>query len=168
MQSHYLFQDRFGRPGKGNDKGNVEGLVCYARRNFLVPIPVFESFEALNAYLVECCLRRMAERLRGHDETIAQRLERDLAAFQRPLPPPYDACEKVATRVSSLSLVRYRLNEYSVPTTYGHRDVLVRGRVHDVVISFGADVIARHVTSPREMAIGFACDPSGYAARGIG
>ena len=34
-----LFLDRFGRPGKGNDKGKVEGLVGYARRNFLVPIP---------------------------------------------------------------------------------------------------------------------------------
>ena len=147
LQSHYLFQDRFGRPGKGNDKGKVEGLVGYARRNFLVPIPVFESFEALNAYLVECCLRRMADRLRGHDETIAQRLERDLAAFQRPLPPAYDACDKVPTQVSSLSLVRYRLNDYSVPTKYGHRDVLVRGYVHDVVISCGAEVIARHPRS---------------------
>ena len=49
LQSHYLFWDRFGRPGKGNDKGKVEGLVGYARRNFLVPLPVFESFEALNA-----------------------------------------------------------------------------------------------------------------------
>src|SRR6476620_7163294 len=46
LQSHYLFWDRFGRPGKGADKGKVEGLVGYARRNFLVPIPVFESFEA--------------------------------------------------------------------------------------------------------------------------
>ena len=147
LQSHYLFRDRFGRPGKGNDKGKVEGLVGYARRNFLVPLPVFESFEALNAYLVDCCRRRMADRLRGHDETIAQRLERDLAAFRRPLPPAYDACEKVATRVSSLSLVRYRLNDYSVPTTYGHRDVLVRGYVHDVVISCGAEVIARHPRS---------------------
>ncbi len=27
LQSHYLFNDRFGRPGKGNDKGKVEGLV---------------------------------------------------------------------------------------------------------------------------------------------
>ena len=27
LQSHYLFGDRFGRPGKGNDKGKVEGLV---------------------------------------------------------------------------------------------------------------------------------------------
>jgi transposase len=147
LQSHYLFDDRFGRPGKGNDKGKVEGLVGYARRNFLVPIPVFESFEALNAHLLECCRRRMADCLRGHDGTIGERLERDLAAFQTPLPAPYDACEKVGTTVSSLSLVRYRLNDYSVPTTYGHRDVLVRGYVHEVVISCGADVIARHPRS---------------------
>jgi hypothetical protein len=147
LQSHYLFEDRFGRPGKGNDKGKVEGLVGYARRNFLVPIPVFESFEALNAYLLECCRRRMADRLRGHDQTIGERLKRDLAALQTPLPAPYDACEKVSTTVSSLSLVRYRLNDYSVPTTYGHRDVLVRGYVHEVMISCGAEVIARHPRS---------------------
>lgn len=90
------------------DKGKVEGLVGYSRRNFLVPIPVFESFEALNAHLVACCHRRMAECLRGHKATIGERLERDLAAFQKPLPAPYDACEKLPTRVSSLSLVRYR------------------------------------------------------------
>ena len=82
----------------------------------------------------------MADRLRGHEiETLAKRLERDLAAFPRPLPPTYDACEKDATRVSSLVTgQRYRLNDYSVPTTYGHRDVLVRGYVHNVVISCGA------------------------------
>ncbi len=43
--------------------------------------------------------------------------------------------------------MRYRLNYYSVPTTYGDRDVLVRGYVHDVVISCGAEVIARHPRS---------------------
>ena len=45
LQSHYLFNDRFGRPGKGNDKGKVEGLVGYVRRNFMTPLPVAESFE---------------------------------------------------------------------------------------------------------------------------
>jgi hypothetical protein len=74
-------------------------------------------------------------------------LERDLAAFQTLPSAPYDACEKFATSVSSLSLVRYRLNDYSVPTSYGHRDALVRGYVHDVVISCGAEVIARHPRS---------------------
>ena len=137
IQSHHLFDDRFGRPGKGNDKGKVEGLVGYARRNFLVPIPSFESFEALNAYLERRCLERTDAQLRGHTETIGQRMERDLDALL-PLPAvPCDACEKQAGRVSSLSLVRYRTNDYSVPVAYGHRDVLVKGYVDQVVISCG-------------------------------
>ena len=144
LQSHYLFQDRFGRPARGNDKGKVEGLVGFARRNFMVPVPVFDTFAALNVHLAECCHKRLGEVLRGETETIGERLKRDLAAFRQPLPQPYDACEKIGTRVSSLSLVRYRLNDYSVPTTYGHHDVLVRGYVHDVVIACGAEVIARH------------------------
>ena len=70
LQSHYLFEDRFGRPGKGNDKGKVEGLLGYMRRNFLVPVPSFESFDALNAYLERRCLERMDRKLRGHDVLI--------------------------------------------------------------------------------------------------
>lgn len=49
LVSHYLFQDRFGRPGKGNDKGKVEGLVTFSRANFMVPIPEVASFNGLNA-----------------------------------------------------------------------------------------------------------------------
>ena len=60
---------------------------------------------------------------------------------------PYDAGDKQPSRVSSLSLVRYRTNDYSVPVAYGHRDVLVRGYVDQVVISSGAEVIARHPRS---------------------
>ena len=147
LQSHYLFEDRFGRPGKGNDKGNVEGMVGYARRNFLVPLPAVESFQALNAHLEGRCLERMDAVLRGHTETIGQRMERDLDALL-PLPAAaYDACDQPASRVSSLSLVRYRTNDYSVPVAYGHRDVLVKGYVDRVVISCGAEIIARHPRS---------------------
>ncbi len=144
LQSHYLFEDRFGRPGKGNDKGKVEGLVGFIRRNFLVPAPRAESFAALNDALAEQCRRRQAARLRGHKETIGERLERDRQVLL-PLPPaPYDACDKRPGRASSLSLVRYRSNDYSVPVAYGHREVLIRGYVDEVVISCGAEVIARH------------------------
>ena len=125
LQSHYLFSDRFGRPGKGNDKGSVEGMVGYARRNFLVPVPRYGSFGALNAHMEGKCLKRLEARLRGHAETIGEPMERDLSALL-PLPAvPYDASDKHATRVSSLSLVRYRTNDYSVPVAYGHRDVLL-------------------------------------------
>lgn len=119
LHSRYLFKGRFGRPAKRKDKGKVEGLVGFARRNFMVPIPMLESFDAFDAYLIACCRKRLGERLREHTETIGERLERGLAALRRPLPTPHETCEKVATTVSSLSLVRYRGNDYSVPTSYG-------------------------------------------------
>ncbi len=144
LVSHYLFEDRFGRPGKGNDKGKVEGIVGYARRNFMVPLPRFANFDGLNGWLEDRCRRRMGDRLRGHSQTIGDRMQRDVAAFQDLPAVAYDACDKRTVRVSSLSLVRYRGNDYSVPTAYGHREVLVRGYVHEVAISCGAEVIARH------------------------
>ena len=147
LQSHYLFQERFGRPGKGNDKGKIEGLVGYARRNFLVPVPRCASWDELNAYLVEQCRNRRQQRLRGKQETIGERFEKDRAALL-PLPAtPYEACDKRTGRVSSLSLVRYRGNDYSAPVCWGHREVLIKGYVHEVVISCGAEVIARHARS---------------------
>ena len=147
LQSHYLFEDRFGRPGKGNDKGNVEGVIGFGRRNYLVPMPRFESFDALNAWLEEQCLRRQDAVLRGHAETIGERLMRDLDALMVLPAAPYDACEKVSTRATSISMVRYRGNDYSVPVAFAHHEVQVRGYVHEVVIGCGADVIARHQRS---------------------
>jgi len=147
LQSHYLFAEKFGRPAKGNDKGKVEGLVGYARRNFLVPVPRMESWAELNRHLLEQCHKRRQRKLRGQQQTIAERFAKDQENFL-PLPAaPYEACEKVATQVSSWSLVRYRTNDYSVPTEWGHREVLVKGFVEEVVIAVGTEVIARHLRS---------------------
>jgi transposase len=142
--SHYLFRDRYGRPGKGNDKGGAEGLVGYARRNFMVPIPRFATWDAFNAFLEEQCRKRQGDILRGHTETIGERLQRDLAAM-KPLPAaPFEACDQADGQVSSQSLVRYKTNDYSVPVAYGHQDVWVRGYVDEVVIGWRGEVIARH------------------------
>ena len=147
LQSHYLFAAKFGRPGKGNDKGNVEGLVGYARRNFLVPVPRAATWEALNAHLLEECRKRRERKLWGHTQTIAERFERDREQLL-PLPPaPLEACQKRTTRVSSQALVRYETNDYSVPVEYGHRQVLVKAFVWEVVICAASEVIARHPRS---------------------
>src|SRR6202789_471828 len=162
LQSYYLFADKFGRPAKGNDKGKVEGLVGYARRNFMVPIPCFNSWDEFNTYLEEQCRKRRERRLRGHTETIAERFERDRARML-PLPSTaYEACEKITVRVTSLSLVRYRGNDYSVPTEYGHRQVLVKGFVHEVVIACASEIIARHQRSYERETVVF--DPLHYLA----
>ncbi len=162
LVSHYLFEDRFGRPGKGNDKGKVEGLVGYARRNFMVPLPRFASFDDLNAWLEDRCRRRMSDKLRCHSVTIGERMKQDIAAFQNFPAVAYEPCDKRTARVSSLSLVRYRGNDYSVPTAYGHREVLVRGFVHEVVIACGSEIIARHPRSWEKE--DFIFDPLHYLA----
>jgi len=147
LQSHYLFAAKFGRPGKGNDKGNVEGLVGYARRNFMVPVPRAATWEDLNAQLLEQCRRRREQRIWGQPETIAERFERDREKFLPQPPAPYEACAKRTTRASSQALVRYETNDYSVPVEYGHRQVLVKAFVWEVVIACGSEVIARHARS---------------------
>ena len=112
------------------------------------------------AHLEQKCLARMDAVLRGHTETIGERMERDLEALPPLRAAAYEACDQQASRVSSLSLVRYRTNDYSVPVAYGHRDVLVKGYVDQVVISCGAEIIARHPRSYEQE--DFVFDPMHY------
>ena len=112
-----------------------------------MPIPTYRSFDELNAHLREKCLKRMERRLRGHKKTIGERMTRDVDVLLSLPATPYEVCDKHMSRVSSLSLVRYRTNDYSVPVAYGHREVLVRGYVDRVVINCGAEVIASHSRS---------------------
>jgi transposase len=147
LVSHFLFSDRFGRPGKGNDKGKVEGLVKFMRLNYLTPIPHAPSIDALNARILERCIARQMERAGRHEQTIGERLVADKAALRELPVAPFEACHKVATRVSSQALVRYRTNDYSVPTCYGYRAVLVKGFVDEVVVFCEGLEIARHERS---------------------
>ena len=119
LVSHYLFQDRFGRLAKGNDKGKVEGLVKFSRANFMVPVPEATSFAELNAMLEERCRTRQGERAGRHAGTIGERLVADTGALRALPPVPLEPCEKRAARVSSTALVRFRTNDDSVPTVYG-------------------------------------------------
>lgn len=140
LKSHYLFEAKFGRPGKGN----VEGLVGYVRRNFMVPVPHAASWEELNAQLLRQCRKRRGRKLRGEKETIGERFERDREKLL-PLPAaPYEACEKRATRASSQALVRHDTNDDSVPVRFAHQRVMLKAFVWEVVIRCGSEVIARH------------------------
>ena len=147
LQSHYLFEDKFGRPGKGNDKGKVEGLVGYVRRHFMVPMPVADSFDAMNARFLEQCVARRSAVLRGHSQSIGERLAADLAAFMTLPAVPFDPCHIVTGRASSMSLARYRTNDYSVPTAYAHQEVVIKGYVDRVDIICRGEKVASHTRS---------------------
>jgi transposase len=145
LQSHYLFKAHFCQPARGNEKGVVEGAVGFARRNFMVPVPQITSgLDAFNAQLLEQCRADMERRLRGQDGTKAELLKEEQAAF-RPLPTTaFEGCRKVSTTASSLSLVRFDRNDYSVPVEHAHHPVVVKGFVDRVEICRQTQTVAVH------------------------
>ena len=141
LQSHHLFRDRFGRPGKGNDKGKVEALVKTARRRFMVPIPKVHDLSVLNERLLARCLERLDVLEAGGQ---AAALLADLEALRDLPASPFEACEHVPGQISSTALVRYRLVDYSAPAAHAHKKVMVKGYVDRVEIALGAEIVARH------------------------
>ena len=144
LQSHYLFREHFCRVARANEKGVVEGVVKYGRLNFFVPVPQVNDLDELNGILLQMCRDDLNRRLRGKSATKAELLAEDQAAFL-PLPAGvFDACRKQPSRASSLSLVRFDNNDYSVPVAYAHHDILVKGYVDRVVLLHNHRVVAEH------------------------
>lgn len=146
LRSHYLFESHFCTPGLGgaHEKGRVENLVGYVRRNYLVPLPEVASYEELNAYLLERC---MADRQRirpGSDRSIAMLLEHETAHL-RPLPESrFDCCTRHPAKVNSYALVPHGRTRYSVPVEHVHKQVTLKAFVDRIEIVLGDKVIARH------------------------
>ncbi len=89
--------------------------------------------------------------------TKAERLKEDQAAFL-PLPVvAFDACRKQPTRANSLSLVRFDDNDYSVPVSYAHHEILVKGYVERVVLCHKDKVVAQHLRSWDKEGVFFDC-----------
>jgi transposase len=144
LKSYYLFDSHFCLVRRPNEKGHVENLVGYARRNFLVPVPVADDFPSLDDVLIRRCQEDLARCARGRDATNAERLAGQLPAFL-PLPStPLDPSRVVASRVNSLSPVRFDTNSYSVPVRYAHQRVTLRAGIETIRIECDGQGIAEH------------------------
>ena len=144
LKSYYLLDSHFCLVRRPNEKGHVENLVGYARRNFLVPVPVADDFQSFNDILIKRCRDDLTRRVRGQTATNAERLERQLPAFLPVPPTPFDSLRVVPARVNSLSLVRFNTNDYSVPDRHAHQRVTVRAGIDTVQIECDGQVIAEH------------------------
>lgn len=162
LESHFLFDHWFCNVGRGNEKGHVEGHVGYSRRNLLVPVPSFGSFAELNEYLAACCYADLLRRVRGKTGTKVERLETDRDAMLALPTDPFEYRRVAQAAVSSLSLVRFDRNDYSVPTAWAHHDVTVLGGIEDVRIVAGTDVVATHARCWAKEQVSF--DPRHYLA----
>ncbi len=145
LQSHYLYGHHFCLVRRPNEKGHTEGLVKFARSNFMVPVPRFDDFEQFNQKLAEDCRNDLIRKLRGKTGTKSELLEDDRLAM---LPIPgnrFEARRVNNAKTNSLSLVRFDRNDYSVPTQYAHREVTAVGSLDRVRIVADSHVIAEHV-----------------------
>ena len=144
LVSHYLFEPHFCQVRRGNEKGVAEGIVKYSRLNFLVPVPQVHVVGELNEQLLVQCREDRQRRLRGQSATKEVLLLEDIAAFRALPAGDFDATRKVSTTASSLSLVRFDCNDYSVPVAYAHHPVVVKGGVDTVEVFFKQTRVAHH------------------------
>ena len=144
LQSHYLFAHHFCLVRRANEKGHVENLVGYARRNFMVPLPRVSSIEELNIRLEDDCRQDLQRTLRGKDDTKAQLLEQEWEHFLSLPAETFEARRVETPTANSLSLARIDRNDYSVPTAYAYHKLTAIGSIEQVRILFTDEVVATH------------------------
>ena len=145
LQSHCLFEDRFGRPRHGNASAKWISAMSDGTTSFRSRCSKARGVERPSDGLLppsnEGLSRPCRRSPRGSSAILPRfggpcRLRLDLRRLREG--------RDEGLLADAGTLPAHRL---SVPTSYGHRDVLVRGYVHDVVISCGAEVIATHPRS---------------------
>ncbi len=146
FRSYYTFDARFCNPASGNEKGGVEGLVGYARRNFLVPLPEVADFEELNRTLAERCLCDGSRVIAGREDrkTIDERHEHERSRLL-PLPgKPFENIKPVEVRISRYQTAVVDRNRYSVPSSYVGRKLWAHIDCDRVRIYADGKMIAEH------------------------
>jgi transposase len=144
FRSHYLFESRFCTPRQGHEKGLAEGLVGYARRNWLVPVPEFDTWDDFNAYLSAKCLAEGQRRLRGMELTMAETFALEQPSLLSLPARPYACCTVHPVQPDGFGLVTFQTNRYSVPEDHVHEALWLRAFVERVEIGNGRRTLAVH------------------------
>jgi len=158
FRSYYLFDAEFCAPGKGNEKGHVETLVGYGRRNFMVPIPVITGYDDLNDHLRSAC--RADENRILHGRRVGDLFEEEKRQF-RPLPQRPHPCRTIIrSRVNKFQEVHFDKHRYSVPLAYVGREILIHAGAFDLEIECDHQIVShkRRVYRPGDSGI----DPMDY------
>ena len=143
--AHYCFRPEFCNVRKGNEKGLVENLVGFSRRNMFVPLPNVQSIEALNEILMERCEDYISNhKIKERFQRVAEMLNTERVKLL-PLPgTDYDTSKTTECRVSRYASVRFDTNNYSVPVRYTGEIVAVKGSAETVTIYIDGEIIAKH------------------------
>ena len=118
LAAHYALKTEFCNVAQGHEKGLVEGLVGWARRNILVPISRVTSIDELNEEILRRCLKYREHQVSGREQTVGA-LAKITAVRMMKLPKyKFDTSKSIIARVSDFSTVRFDYDQYSVPVQY--------------------------------------------------
>ncbi len=140
----YNFTAKFCNVNSGHEKGGVEGLVGFARRNYMVPIPRAESFEALNEGILRDCVVYGDHTIAGREKSVDELFEEEKIHLLALPEYPFSNIEPVGSKVNPYSTVILDKNRYSVPTCYVGFPVKAILKVDTVEIYQGSKKIATH------------------------
>ena len=144
LSAHYGFEALFCNPAEGHEKGLVEGLVGWARRNIMVPVPRVDSLEELNSTLLLRCEKYGSHRIQGRPASVLSMFEQEKSSL-RPLPKyVFETAKCTSARVNAFSLVRFRTNSYSVPVAYVGSVVGIKAYPEKIEIFFEGNKISEH------------------------
>ncbi len=144
FRAHYAYKSVFCNPARGSEKGGVEGLVGFARRNFLTPMPEVKMLEELNKVLVRKCQLRDCTRIHGQNKTIGELFEEEKEQLLKMPQEPYNNYLLINSKVSKYLTVQVAGNYYSVPEQYVSKKVVVELGLNDIRVTFGNKVITEH------------------------
>lgn len=119
FRSHWGFRAEFCNPGRGNEKGGVEGEVGHFRRNHLVPVPQAASLAELNQQLRESCRRNEERRRTGQERTIGAAMAEERPHLMPLAPEGFDLAEVSFPQVDGKGCVKVGTNSYSTPLKPG-------------------------------------------------
>jgi len=147
FKAYYSFESRFCNRDSGHEKGGVEGLVGFARRNYMVPIPEAANLEELNEKVFRQCVSYGNHKMVGRDRTVNELYEEEKAHLLS-LPEAVFSNVKIsAGRVDKYATVIVDKNRYSVPNRYAGFRVKVLHYADRVEIFIGAKRVATHERS---------------------
>lgn len=144
LSAHYSFKAVFCNPAEGHEKGLVEGLVGWARRNILVPVPRVADIEELNLLLARRCTNYENHQIKGKPALVGEMYLTDKSLLQALPGFKFETAKSSNVRVNSFSTVKFRTNSYSVPVKYAGRTVGVKGYPETVEVYYKGELIATH------------------------
>lgn len=144
LTAHYGFEAVFCNPAEGHEKGLVEGLVGWSRRNILVPVPRVTDITLLNELLLSRCLKYESHSIKGKPSSVGTMFNIEKEALQRLPGYHFEIAKSANVRVNAFSTVRFRMNNYSVPIKYVGMLVGVKGYPETVEIYYKGELIASH------------------------